>query len=143
MDRTKEFDNLSKTVIGCAIEVHKSLGPGLLEATYHKCLEHELALAGLHFLSEKPVSLQYKTVNLDCGFRLDLIVQDSLIIEIKSVEQFLPIHQAQVLTYMKITNIQTALLLNFNVPILKHGIKRFVNQKTSRNSAPASRNFAL
>ncbi len=121
-----EFDNLSRQVIGCAIEVHKFLGAGLLESTYEKCLAHELHLAGLSYEIQKLLPVNYKGVVLDCGYRLDLIVENKLIVELKSVEKLQKIHEAQILTYMKLTGLSIGLLINFNEIILKNGIKRFV-----------------
>jgi GxxExxY protein len=121
-----EFDELSNRVLGCAIEVHRELGPGLLESTYEQCLAYELIQAGIPFKIQQPISVSYKQIKLDCGYRLDLFVDDRLIVELKSVEQLLKIHEAQVLTYMKLANVRIGLLINFNVQILKRGIKRFV-----------------
>lgn len=118
-------DPLTGKVIGCAIEVHKYLGPGLLESTYKQCLAHELTLAGVPFQMEAPVTIYYKGVTLDCGYRADFIVDDLLIVELKSVEVITPIHQAQLLAYMKLAEAATGLLINFKVKLLKDGIKRF------------------
>ena len=120
------FDDLSNKVIGCAIEVHKTLGPGLLESAYEKCLSFELSSANIKHSLQKDIPIQYKNTNLDAGYRIDLLVENDLIVELKAVDKFLPIHQAQLLTYMKLSNINTGLLINFNVPRLKEGIKRFV-----------------
>jgi GxxExxY protein len=121
-----EFDELSNRVIGCALEVHRELGPGLLESTYEQCLAHELKLNGIGFKLQHPQPVDYKGVRLDCGYRTDLLIEDRLIIELKSVEQIKGIHEAQLLTYMKLSGIKTGLLMNFNVRRLKDGIKRFV-----------------
>jgi GxxExxY protein len=121
-----EFDDLSNQVIGCAIEVHRALGPGLLESTYEQCLAHELSLAGIPLRIQVPLPVEYKNVKLDCGYRIDLLIRDELIVELKSVEAVSPLHQAQLLTYMKLAAIKTGLLLNFNVKVLKDGIRRFV-----------------
>ena len=121
-----EFDNLSNKVIGCAIEVHRLLGPGLLESTYEQCLAHEFKLKGIEFKVQHPLSVIYKNIRLDCGYRVDLLVEDDLILELKSVEEIKGIHEAQLLTYMKLTNIDKGLLINFNVVKLKNGIKRYV-----------------
>ena len=117
---------MSNRVIGCAIEVHRALGPGLLESTYEQCLAHEFGLAGVGFSLQWPLPVEYKGVRLDCGFRVDVLVEDSLILELKAVEQVLGIHEAQLLTYMKLADVHTGLLINFNVQRLKDGIKRFV-----------------
>jgi GxxExxY protein len=121
-----EFDELSRSVIGCAIEVHRTLGPGLLESTYRQCLGYELSRAQIRFQMEVPLPVRYKDVLLDCGYRIDLLVSGDLIVEIKSVETLLPIHQAQILTYMRLAKIPIGLLINFNVTKLQNGIKRFV-----------------
>jgi len=120
------FDELSNRVIGCAIEVHRELGPGLLESTYEQCLAHELALNGMGFKLQHPQPVEYKGIRLDCGYRIDLLVEDTLLIELKSVDTIKGIHEAQLLTYMKLADIRTGLLMNFNVRKLKDGIKRFV-----------------
>ena len=120
------FDELSSRVIGCALEVHRELGPGLLESTYEQCLAHELKLNGIHFRLQHPLKVEYKGMHLDCGYRVDLLIDDKLIIELKSVEQIKRIHEAQLLTYMKLAGVKTGLLMNFNVMRLKSGIKRFV-----------------
>ena len=121
-----EFDELSNRVIGCAIEVHRELGLGLLESTYEQCLAHELKMHGIAFRLQHPQPVEYKGLRLDCGYRLDLLVEDELIIELKSVEAIKGIHEAQLLTYMKLAGIKTGLRINFNVTKLKDGIKRFV-----------------
>ena len=121
-----EFDELSNRVIGCALEVHRELGPGLLESTYEQCLAHELKLNGIRFELQHPLPVKYKGVRLDCGYRVDVLVEDKLIIELKSVEQMKGIHEAQLLTYMRLAGVKIGLLINFNVTKLKNGIKRFV-----------------
>src|SRR5580658_6868894 len=120
------FDSLSNKVIGCAIDVHRELGPGLLEPTYQACLAHELSRAGIRFAQEHPMPVSYKGFQLDCGYRLDVLVEDQLIVELKAVEDLSRIHEAQILTYLKLAKLKTGLLINFNVPRLKQGIKRFV-----------------
>jgi len=121
-----EFDELSRRVIGCAIEVHRTLGPGSLESTYRQCLAYELSHAGLSFQMELPLPARYKETLLDCGYRIDLLVNGDLIVETKSVEALVPIHQAQILTYMRLAKVPVGLLINFNVTKLQDGIKRFV-----------------
>jgi GxxExxY protein len=121
-----EFDELSRSVIGCAIEVHRTLGPGLLESTYRQCLASELSHAQIRFQMELPLPVRYKDVQLDCGYRIDLLVSGDLIVEVKAVEMLLPIHEAQILTYMRLAKIPIGLLMNFNVTKLQNGIKRFV-----------------
>jgi GxxExxY protein len=129
------LNRLSHVVIGCAIEVHRALGPGLLESAYEECLAHELKMASLHFERQKPVALRYKSLNLECGYRLDFLVEDKLVIELKSVEALLPIFEAQILTYMRLADKPLGLLMNFNAQVLKHGLKRFV-RSPSMNQSP-------
>jgi GxxExxY protein len=121
-----EFDSLSNQVIECAIEVHRNLGPGLLESTYEQCLAYELSQKKLSFQLEYALPVEYKGIKLDCGYRIDVLVDKALILELKSVETVLPVHEAQLLTYMKLAKIKTGLLINFNVRRLKEGLKRFV-----------------
>ncbi|MDA0660557.1 MAG: GxxExxY protein [Planctomycetota bacterium] len=121
-----EFDEISNRVIGCAIEVHRHLGPGLLESAYEQCLAHELSHHGIAFDLQLALPVQYKDVRLDCGYRIDIFVENQLIVELKSVEEIRGIHEAQLLTYMKLTGVKVGLLMNFNVTKLKDGIKRFV-----------------
>ena len=113
-------------VIGAAIEVHKILGPGLLESAYEECLCHELELREIPYERQKELPIEYKGVKLDCGYRLDVVVSSQLILELKACERLEPIHEAQLLTYLKLTGIKVGLLINFNVPVLKEGIKRLV-----------------
>ena len=121
-----EFDPLSNRVIGCAIEVHRTLGPGLLESAYRQCLAHELSLAGIRFTMEVPLPVRYKETLLDCGYRIDLLIESDLIVELKAVETLLPIHQAQLLSYMRLAKVRVGLLINFNVLKLTNGLKRLV-----------------
>ena len=121
-----KFDTLSNKVIGCALEVHKELGPGLLESTYEQCLVYELTQAGISFKQQQPLAVMYKGLAIECAYRIDLLIDESLILELKSVESLIPIHEAQLLTYMKLSNLKTGLLINFNVTLLKNGIRRFV-----------------
>jgi GxxExxY protein len=122
-----EINQLTERVIGACIEIHKTLGPGLLESAYEECLCHELRLAGLEFERQRPLPVAYKGVQLDCGYRLDVVVENKLIVELKSVEMLAPIHEAQLLTYFKLSGLTVGLLINFNVPVLRRGIKRIVN----------------
>jgi GxxExxY protein len=121
-----KFDELSKRIIGCAIEVHRNLGPGLLESTYEQCLAHELKCAGIPFMLQHPLPVKYNGIKLDCGYRVDLFVNNKIIVELKSVDKVLPIHQAQLLTYMKLAGIKIGLLMNFNVRFMKNALKRMV-----------------
>ena len=119
-------NQISEAVIGAAIEVHKTLGPGLLESAYKSCLAHELALRSIPVDVEYPVPVCYKGLDLDCGFRIDLWVARQVIVELKAVEQMIPVFEAQIMTYMKLTGCRLGLLINFNVPRLKQGIKRII-----------------
>ena len=119
-----EHDELTKRVIGAAIEVHRALGPGLLESAYEECLCYELTQLNLVFERQVPLPIVYKTVKLDLGYRLDVVVDRRLILELKTVERIAPIHEAQLLTYLKLTSYPVGLILNFHVAILRHGIKR-------------------
>ncbi len=120
-------DELSNIILGCAIEVHKKLGPGLLESAYQECLFFELTEKGLEVVKEKPMPIVYKDVKLDHGYRLDLLVENKVVIEIKTVEAFSDVHFAQVLTYLRLGEYKLGLLLNFHVTSLKQGIKRIIN----------------
>ena len=122
-----ELNQLTERVIGACMEIHKTLGPGLLESAYEECLCHELRLAGLGFERQKPLPVAYKGVQLDCGYRLDLVIEDTLIVELKTVQELSPIHEAQLLTYLKLSGLTVGLLINFNVPVLRRGIRRLVN----------------
>lgn len=122
-----DINQLSSRVIGACIEVHKCLGPGLLESAYGECLRHELQLQKVSFEAEKPLPVVYKGIRLDCGYRLDFVVENKLILELKAVETLHPIHEAQLLTYLKLSGLKLGLLINFNVPYLKQGIRRMVN----------------
>ena len=117
-------NELSYAIIGACLEVHKVLGPGLLENTYQECLARELSLRGIPFEKEKPLPVEYKEVRVDCGYRLDFLVDGSVVVELKSIEAILPVHEAQVLTYLKLTGCKLGLLVNFNVAVLKEGIRR-------------------
>jgi len=117
-------DPRTSPIIGAAIEVHRHLGPGLLESAYEECLCHELHLRGLDFKRQVELPVLYKGLSLDCGYKIDLVVQEEVILELKSVEKRLPVHQAQLLTYMKLANKRVGLLINFNVPLLTRGIVR-------------------
>ncbi len=121
-----KFDELSNRVIGCAIEVHKTLGPGLLESAYERCLSFELLAAKIRHETQKEIVLNYKGTELDCGYRADFVIENELVVELKAVDKVLPIHEAQLLTYMKLANAKIGLLINFNAYLLKDGIKRFV-----------------
>ena len=119
-----ELNKVTEAIIGAAIEVHRALGPGLLESAYVTCLVYELRERGFKVLQEVPLPLVYKEVKLDCGYRLDLLVNDAVIVEVKSVESLAPIHEAQLLSYLKLADCKIGLLINFNVKMLKYGVKR-------------------
>ena len=120
------INEITQAVIGAAMEVHRTLGPGLLESAYQECLCRELTVRGIPFERERPLPLEYKSIRLECGYRLDLLVAGSVVVEVKSVETLAPIHEAQLLTYLRLGGWQVGLLINFNVPVLKQGIRRKV-----------------
>ncbi len=124
--KNPQNDQLTEKVIGLAIEVHRGLGPGLLESAYEECLCYELGESGVSFERQVPLPVVYKSVELDCGYRMDIVVDNRLILELKTVEKILPIHEAQLLTYLKLGRLQTGLILNFNTSVLKDGIRRLV-----------------
>lgn len=121
------LNGITKSIIGASIQVHRALGPGLLESAYEACLAYELGKRGMRVEQQKPLPLVYEEVKLECGYRIDLLVEGAVIVEIKSVDRLAPIHEAQVMTYLKLSGFKVALLINFNVPVLKDGIRRFVN----------------
>jgi GxxExxY protein len=120
-----DINQITEKIIGCAIEVHKNLGPGLLESAYEECIVFELKNAGLNIERQIPVPVVYKDIKLDCGYRIDILVENIVVIELKTVEAFSPVHEAQILTYMKFAKKKIGLLINFNVTLLKNGIKRY------------------
>jgi len=124
---TQRLNLITEKVIGASIEVHKGLGPGLLESAYERCLCYELSLAGLKFERQVPLPLVYKDVKLESGYIMDLVVEDLLVVELKAVERLMPIHEAQLLSYLKLADKRIGLLLNFHIPVLKDGIKRIRN----------------
>ena len=124
---TQRLNQVTERIIGCAINVHRALGPGLLESAYEECLCFELSQSGLIFQRQVALPIVYKTVKLDCGYRMDLVVEDTVIVEIKAVEKIIPVHEAQLLSYLKLANKPIGLLLNFHVSVLKNGIKRIRN----------------
>ncbi len=121
-------DELSNEIIGAAIEVHRNLGPGLLESAYEECLCYEFVNRGIKYERQKLLPVAYKGTKLDCGYRLDVVVNDLVVLELKAVDQIQPIHSAQLLTYLKLSNLKLGILINFNVTALKNGIKRIVNE---------------
>lgn len=126
-DAERSSRRCTHDILGAAIEVHRRLGPGLLESAYETCLFRELTLRGIDCVQEVPLPVRYRGVQLDCGYRLDLIVQGSVVVEVKAVHKVLPVHRAQVLTYLKLTSLRLGLLINFNVEVLRSGIYRIIN----------------
>jgi GxxExxY protein len=126
MSAPQANDLLTEKVIGFAIEVHRQLGPGLLESAYEECSCYELQQSGLRFRRQVPLPVVYKAIRLDCGYRIDMMVEEQVILELKTVERLIPVHEAQLLTYLKLSGMRIGLLLNFNAPVLKDGIRRMV-----------------
>ena len=126
LGQTREFSQLSHQVIRCAIEVHRELGPGLLESAYRDCLAKELELSGISFQAELVLPIEYKGLLIDCGYRVDLLIEDDILLELKAVAGLTPIHEAQLLTYMRLSGIRHGFLINFNVKRLKDGLRSFV-----------------
>jgi len=120
-------NEITSKIIGAAIEVHKALGPGLLESVYQECLYYKLQTTGLKVEKEKPLPIIFEEVKLECGYRMDLVVENRIVVELKSVERLQDIHLAQILTYLKLGNYKLGLLINFNVVMLKEGVKRVIN----------------
>ena len=125
------YEKLTEQIIGAAIEVHKALGPGLMESVYEECLCHELNLRGLGFQRQLPIPVRYKGVLLDCGYKLDILVEDTVVLELKCVDRITPVHEAQLLTYLKLLNKPVGFLINFNVPVLRQGLVRGVLDSAS------------
>jgi GxxExxY protein len=128
MIEKQELNELTDKIIGAAVEVHRELGPGLMESAYEACLFFELEKAGLKVYRQKALPVIYKSIRVDCGYRLDLLVEDKVVVELKSIEALLPIHKAQMISYLRISGCKVGLLINFNVTLLKNGIRRIVNQ---------------
>lgn len=124
----EEHDRITEQIIGAAIEVHRELGPGLLESAYEQCLCFELSQRGLAFVRQKPFPVHYKGTTLDCGYRADVVVEERVIVEIKAVERLDPVHEAQMLSYLKLSGLHVGLLINFNVKVLRRGIRRLVTE---------------
>ncbi len=127
MTTADELNRITEKIIEAAIEVHRALGPGLLESTYEACLVYELVQRGCRVEQQKPLPVVYKEVQLDIGYRLDLLVDGKVVVELKTVEQLLPIHEAQLLSYLRLSGCTVGLLINFNVPVLRQGVRRLVN----------------
>lgn len=126
IDERYMYSELTSRIIGCAIEVHKSLGPGLLESAYEECLSFELVKAGLSIERQKALPVVYKDIKLDCGYRIDILVENSVVIELKTVDVLNPVHEAELLTYLKFSEKKVGLLINFNVTLLKNGLKKYI-----------------
>jgi GxxExxY protein len=137
----RRFDRWSEAIIGALIEVHRSLGPGLLESAYETCLCAELALRGLAYERQRPLPVTYKGVLVECGYRLDLVVENQVLIELKTVERFLPIHHAQVVTYLRLAKLPVGLLVNFNTEYLRNGLRRLTPYFKSSSSVLPSFQF--
>lgn len=127
MNKEERLNKITETIIGSAINVHRALGPGLLESAYESCLIYDLGQADLKVEQQKPIPVVYRNVKLECGYRLDLMVENEVVVEIKSVEKLLPIHKAQLMSYLKLSDCRVGLLINFNVEVLKDGLQRIVN----------------
>jgi GxxExxY protein len=127
----QDLNKTTEVIIGKAIEVHRHLGPGLLESAYESCLLYELLQVGLNVEQQKSLPIRYKGVEIDCGYRIDLLVEEIIIVELKSVEKVLPVHKSQLLSYLRLSNLNLGLLINFNVSILKDGISRIANNLSS------------
>ncbi|NDV93767.1 GxxExxY protein [Dysgonomonas sp. 521] len=126
IDNSYRYSELTSKIIGCAIEVHKLLGPGLLESAYEECLSYELQKAGLKVERQKALPVVYKEIKLDCGYRIDILVENLVVLELKSVDVLNPVHEAQILTYLKFSDKKVGLLINFNVTLLKNGLKKYI-----------------
>ena len=132
------YEDLTEKIIGAAIEVHRALVPGLLESAYEECFCHELSLRGVSFRRQVPLPVEYKGVKLDCGYRLDMVVDDLVIVEVKSVENLIALHSAQLISYLRLTGLPLGLLINFNVGLLKQGVRRLKPTKPSSVSSVSS-----
>jgi GxxExxY protein len=128
MQEKDRLDLITRRIIGAAIEVHRAVGPGLLESAYEACLAFELRQMGFKVEQQRPLPVLYKHVQLDCGYRMDLVVEDEIVVEVKAVERLMPIHDAQLLSYLRLAEKKVGLLINFHVRLLKNGIKRVVNE---------------
>jgi GxxExxY protein len=135
----EQVNSVTSRVIGACIEVHRALGPGLLESAYEACLCHELSLMSVNFERQRPLPVRYKELRLNLAYRLDLVVENVVVVELKAVDLPLPVHQAQLLTYLKLTGLPAGLLVNFNSPTIRTGIKRVVNNLRSPRRTPRPR----
>jgi GxxExxY protein len=139
IDRTLPINELTERIIGACLEVHRELGPGLLESAYEECVCHELSRHGIAFERQRPLPVRYKDVFLELGYRLDIVIEQQVIVELKTVDRIMPVHEAQLMTYLKLTGIPVGLLVNFHVPLLKDGIKRLVNNLPVNSASPRLR----
>jgi GxxExxY protein len=139
MNESERLNEITEKIIGIAIDVHRALGPGLLESAYEACMFYDLKQIDINIKRQKHLPILYKGIKLDCSYRLDFLVEYEVIVEIKSVEKLLPIHQAQLLSYLKISGLKVGLLINFNVKFLKNGIQRIVNNFPDSLRSPRSR----
>jgi GxxExxY protein len=139
MSERQEHDKITEAIIGAAINVHRALGPGLLESAYEACLAYDLTEAGWTVEKQKALPLIYRGLSMDCGYRLDLLVDGKVVVEVKSVEALAPIHQAQLLSYLKLSGCKLGLIINFNVTLLKHGIMRLAHNLEESTSPPSPR----
>lgn len=137
MQTSRTINEITEKIIGAAIAVHRELGPGLLESAYEACLAFELAQQGLKVEAQRPLPVVYRGVRLDCGYRLDLLVEDAVVVEVKAVEALAPIHEAQLLSYLKLSGCTVGLLINFNVVMLKDGLRRMVNGFSAASAVSA------
>ncbi len=138
MTQAETLNRITESIIGAAIEVHRALGPGLQESAYEACLAFEIIERGLKVEQQKPLPVVYREVRLDCGYRLDLLVEGVVIVEVKAVDHLMPVHQAQLLSYLKLSGCHVGLLINFNVKILKDGLRRVVNDFPESLRSPRS-----
>ena len=138
MEEGERLNQITEQIIGAAIAVHRALGPGLLESAYEACLAYELTQQGLKVETQRPLPIIYREVKLDCGYRLDLLVEDAVIVELKSVDRLVPIHTAQLMSYLKLSGCKVGLLINFNETLLKNGIVRKVNDFPDTLRSPRS-----
>jgi GxxExxY protein len=138
VEEKDRFDQITRRIIGAAIEVHKTLGPGLLESAYQACLAFELRQIGYKVEEQKPLPVIYKDVKLDCGYRMDLLVEGAIVVEIKVIEQIAPIHDAQLLSYLRLSGKRVGLLINFRVRVLKNGLRRIVNEFPDSACSPVN-----
>jgi GxxExxY protein len=137
----QRVNEITDGIIGASIEVHRALGPGSLESAYEECLCYELAIRGMTIQQQVPLPVEYKGIKLDCGYRMDVVVDDLVVLELKAVDRLLPVHEAQLLTYLRLRQCPAGLLINFNVPVLRQGLKRIVHNLREEHRQPGSTVF--